>query len=118
MTLAEFRKGKDSAAAVEPHEEHGVATEHHPGALEYFQIGAILAVITAIEVAIYYMGLSHTLLVMSLIVLSVVKFTMVVLWFMHLKFDHRLFSSMFLIGLLLALVIFTVATSTIGGKLV
>jgi len=117
MTLAEFRKGKETPV-VEDQEAQGAITEHHPGALEYFQIGAILAFVTAVEVAIYYIGLSHTLLVISLIVLSVFKFTMVVLWFMHLKFDDRLFSSMFVIGLMLAMAIFTVAVATLDGKLI
>jgi len=119
MTLAEYRKQK----GIEPAEAAGHAAddahaEKHPGALEYVKIGSILTIVTAIEVAIYYVGLSHTGLVLSLIVLSAFKFSLVVLWFMHLKFDDRLFSSMFLIGLLLAVAIFTVATSTIGGKLV
>jgi len=119
MTLAEYRKRE----GIEPVDGAGHAVdsahaEKHPGALEYVQIGSILAIVTAIEVAIYYVGLSHTALVLALIVLSAFKFSLVVLWFMHLKFDDRLFSTMFLIGFLLALVIFTVATSTIGGKLV
>lgn len=117
MTLSEYRKRKGIAPA-EGHLADDAHAEKHPGALEYSQIGVILAVVTAIEVGIYYVGLSHTGLVVALIVLSAFKFSLVVLWFMHLKFDDRLFSSMFLIGLLLAVAIFTVATSTIGGKLV
>ena len=92
--------------------------EKHPGPLEYMQIGAVLAVITAIEVAIYYIDLSYTLLVVALLVFSAVKFTLVVLWFMHLKFDHPLFSSMFVMGFILAATIFAVALATIDGKLV
>ena len=116
MTLAEYRKRKGSEPAAPEHDtEHA---EKHPGALEYVQIGTILSIVTAIEVAIYYLGLSHTALVLALMVLSALKFSMVVLWFMHLKFDNRLFSTMFVGGFLLALAIFTVAMSTIGGKLV
>ena len=118
MTLAEYRKRRGVEPA-QPDEAHAAAhAERHPGPLEYAQIGAILAVVTAIEVAIYYMGLSHTALVLMLFALSVLKFSLVVLWFMHLKFDNRLFSSMFVLGLLLAITIFTVALSTVGGKLV
>lgn len=115
MTLAEYRKRKGEPV------EHGDAaghTEKHPGMLEYVQIGAILTIITGIEVGIYYLNISHTLLVVALIMLSVIKFSMVVLWFMHLKFDNRLFSSMFVLGLFLAMIIFMVALSTLGGKLV
>ncbi len=116
MTLAEYRRRKGiEPVAAEQHAEH---TEKHPGALEYAQIGTILAVVTAVEVAIYYMGLGQTLLVLFLLALSLLKFSLVVLWFMHLKFDNRLFSSLFVLGLLLAMAIFTVALSTVGGKLV
>jgi cytochrome c oxidase subunit 4 len=117
MTLAEYRKRR----GVEPeHETHAEAVhvEKHPGPLEYIQIGAILAVITAIEVAIYYLDISYTLLVVALIVFSLAKFSLVVLWFMHLKFDHPLFSSMFVLGFLLAATIFAVALATVDGKLV
>jgi cytochrome c oxidase subunit 4 len=119
VTLAEYRRGRGVEA---PHEEEHVAeaehAEKHPGPLEYAQIGSILAAITGVEVAIYYLGLAHTLLVIGLLVLSATKFSMVVLWFMHLKFDHRLFSTMFILGFILALSVFTVALATVGGKLV
>ena len=119
MTLAEYRRRK----GIEPAPEDAHAAEHahaekHPGALEYAQIGTILAVITGVEVGIYYLDITHTLLVIALMVLSATKFSMVVLWFMHLKFDHRLFSSMFVLGFLLAVSVFMVALATIGGKLV
>ena len=119
MTLAEYRRRRGVEAARE--EEHVADADHvekHPGPLEYAQIGSILAFITGVEVAIYYLGLAHTLLVIALLVLSATKFSMVVLWFMHLKFDHRLFSTMFILGFILALSVFTVALATVGGKLV
>jgi cytochrome c oxidase subunit 4 len=118
MTLAEYRKRRGEAPPAEGHAGDDAHTEKHPGPLEYVQIGAILAVITAIEVAIYYVGLSYTLLVVALLVFSAAKFTMVVLWFMHLKFDHPLFSTMFVMGFMLAAAIFAVALATIDGKLV
>ncbi len=68
--------------------------------------------------AIYYLGLSQTLLVIALLVFSATKFTLVVLWFMHLKFDDRLFSTLFILGFLLALTIFAVAIATLDGQLV
>jgi len=119
MTLAEYRRRR---GVEPPREEEHVAdaahVERHPGPLEYAQIGLILALITGVEVAIYYLGLAHTLLVIALLVLSATKFSMVVLWFMHLKFDNRLFSTMFILGFFLALSVFTVALATVGGKLV
>ncbi len=119
MTLAEYRRRKGiEPAAVEVHGDEHAHVEKHPRALEYAQIGLILAVITAAEVGIYYLGIAHALLVTALIVLSATKFSLVVLWFMHLKFDHRLFSSMFVLGFILALSIFIVVLATVGGKLV
>jgi cytochrome c oxidase subunit 4 len=119
MTLAEYRKRRGvEAPTAEGHPGDDAHAEKHPGPLEYIQIGAILAVITAIEVAIYYIGLSYTLLVVALLVFSAAKFTLVVLWFMHLKFDHPLFSSMFVMGFMLAAAIFAVVLATVDGKLV
>ena len=64
MTLADYRKRRGiEPSAAEGHTGGDAHAERHPGPLEYAQIGAILAVITGIEVAIYYMGISHTLLV-------------------------------------------------------
>ncbi len=118
MTLADYRKiGREDT------ERRGVGDQAgghaHPGALEYAQIGAVLAVITGLEVGLYYMNdLSHSLLVVLLIALSALKFSLVVLWFMHLKFDNLLFSRLFVGGLLLALTIFVVALATLHGQLV
>ncbi len=73
----------------------------HPTALRYVQIALILAVLTAIEVWVYYLkSLSHVLIPI-LLTLSAIKFSMVVLWFMHLKFDNRIFSILFSLGLII-----------------
>jgi cytochrome c oxidase subunit 4 len=119
MTLADYRKrsGADLTEARTLTAE-GVHESTHPGPLEYAQIGLILVVITAIEVGVYYLGVSQTLLVTALVIFSASKFTLVVLWFMHLKFDSPLFSWFFVLGFLLALSIFTVAIATLDGKLV
>jgi len=117
MTLAEYRRIKPEGRTEEiaPPEPGAHA---HPGAWEYIQIGVVLAIVTAIEVGLYYIDLSHDLLVALLIALSILKFSLVVLWFMHLKFDNRLFSQLFVGGLLLALSVFVVAVATLHGKLV
>jgi caa(3)-type oxidase subunit IV len=75
----------------------------HPGAREYVTIAVILAVITAVEVATYYIKEQvGQVFAPILLVLSALKFGMVVLWFMHLRFDNRLFSILFVAGLALA----------------
>ncbi len=117
VTLAELRKkaGAPVAADVSAAAAHG---PKHPRAWEYIQIGAVLAAITAGEVAIYYADIAHSLLVTVIVVLGVLKFSLVVLWFMHLKFDNRLFSTMFLLGLIAAMAVFAVVVATLGGGLV
>ena len=83
-------------------DSHAATQEHHPGASEYFVIAAILGVITAAEVGVYYMQALRPVLVPTLIVLSTVKFALVIMYYMHLKFDHKLFTAFFLAGLFIA----------------
>jgi cytochrome c oxidase subunit 4 len=88
---------------------HGAphAVEHaHPTSNTYIVIALILTVITAIEVAVYYIPPLLPYIFPILIVLSAIKFVMVVGWFMHLKFDHTSFTWYFGGGLALALTIF------------
>lgn len=80
-----------------------VAGEHaHPNALRYVQIAAILAVLTAFEVAVYYSKELHPILVPILLTLSAFKFALVVLFYMHLKFDSRIFGALFTLGMFIA----------------
>ena len=106
MTLADYRKKRGEPLIRE--DADGAHKETHPSALEYVQIGVILAIITAVEVGLYYLDLDFTLLVTLLLMLSVVKFSMVVLWFMHLKFDASLFAILFTGGLALTFAAFAV----------
>jgi cytochrome c oxidase subunit 4 len=116
MTLAESRgiKGpKEREASAER-----AGRQAHPGPVEYIKIGSILAVITAVEVGIYYIEAIEDALVPILIVLSALKFSLVVMWFMHLKFDNRLFSWLLVGGLALIGLLLVVVLSTLGGGLV
>ncbi len=117
MTLAELRKKAGGPAAADATAAPRDGPKH-PSAWEYIQIGVVLAVITIAEVAIYYAGIAHSLLVAIIVVLGVLKFSLVVLWFMHLKFDNRLFSTLFLMGLIAAMALFAVALATLGAGLV
>ena len=74
----------------------------HPTPARYTAIALILAVITVIEVAAVYQEFIQPILLPFLLVLSAVKFSLVAMFFMHLRFDHRLFSVLFVGGLLLA----------------
>jgi cytochrome c oxidase subunit 4 len=93
---------------LESHDGQG-----HPQPRQYVTIAIILAVITAIEVTIYYITAVKDLLVPMLLIMSVIKFLLVVLWFMHLRFDSRVFRRFFLIGVVLALVVFSVVLVTL-----
>ncbi|MEX0875475.1 MAG: cytochrome C oxidase subunit IV family protein [Actinomycetota bacterium] len=94
--------------------EH-VAEEHHPAPAAYVKVALVLAVVTAIEVGAYYVtGLSDAVLSVSLLVMMVVKFALVGLWFMHLRFDSRIFRRLFIAGIVLALLVYTVAMTTLG----
>ncbi|MEX2226355.1 MAG: cytochrome C oxidase subunit IV family protein [Dehalococcoidia bacterium] len=94
------------------------AHDAHPGPSEYVVIGLILGMITAVEVALYYIDLSQGVLVTTLLVLSAAKFGLVVLWFMHLKFDSPLLSRLFGTGFFGAIVLFAVVMATLGANLV
>ena len=86
------------AIAVNEHGSHG--SHASPGL--YWAIGGILTVITAVEVGAFYLPALAGALVPILLVLSSAKFIMVVMFFMHLKFDSKIFSGLFLAGLVLA----------------
>ncbi len=116
MTLAESRGIKGPTEREAPAEH--VGRRAHPGPVEYVKIGSILAVITAVEVGIYYVEAIEDVLVPILIALSALKFSLVVMWFMHLKFDSRVFSWLLAGGLALIGLLLVVVLSTLGGGLV
>ena len=89
---------------AEQHPPHG---EHqHPGAKEYLAIAIVLTVITAVEVAVFYIPQMKPALGPTLLTLSAVKFSLVAMFYMHLKFDHRLFSWLFVVPMIvIALII-------------
>ena len=80
----------------------GGAHTGHPTPATYFKVAMILAVLTAIEVAIFYVTALSYAIIPILAVLSIGKFGLVVLYYMHLKFDSRIFSGMFFFGLMVA----------------
>jgi cytochrome c oxidase subunit 4 len=80
----------------------------HPEPRQYVTIAIILAVVTAAEVAIYYVPSLRFLLVPLLLIFAVIKFILVASWFMHLRFDSRIFQRFFLTGVVLAIAVFAV----------
>lgn len=97
---------------------HDAAAPHehaHPGAGTYIKIAVILFVLTALEVGGYEVvhrgepaGLATMLapiFVEVLLLLSALKFALVAMFYMHLKMDSKLFSSLFVFPIIIAVVV-------------
>ena len=84
----------------------------HPSPKEYIRIAVILALITAAEVAIYYIEGAQDFLIPMLFLFAIIKFTLVVMWFMHLKFDSRTYARFFVMGIALAITLYLVVLLT------
>ena len=99
--------------------EHGqvVAHEHlHPQPRQYVMIAVVLVVITGIEVAVSYAsGMNTTLMIFVLLALAITKFSLVVAWYMHLKTDAHILRRWFLMGIFLALIVFTIVALMLHG---
>ena len=109
------RPAPDAGAVTdEATPEHDpTAPDHgHPDELAYIKVALVLAVVTAIEVAIYYVPALEGALVPILLLLSLIKFVLVVLWFMHLRFDSRIFRRLFVTGVILAFFCYLIVLTT------
>jgi cytochrome c oxidase subunit 4 len=91
---------------------HDAEAHKHPSPQAYVGIAIILAVLTAMEVSLNYIDGSQALEVPILLVLMTIKFVLVGLYFMHLKFDSPIFTRLFMLGLVLALVIYAATMAT------
>ena len=74
----------------------------HPTPLTYVRVAVTLSVITGVEVAIFYVDWLGHGIIPILALLSGVKFALVLMFYMHLRYDARLFSGMFVAGLIVA----------------
>ena len=81
------------------------ASEAHPSDRTYVLIAVVLAILTAVEVAVFYVEALAPLLVPILMVLMAAKFWLVIRFFMHLKYDSKILSGVFGWGLLVAFLI-------------
>ncbi len=101
-----------STGAVEHAEGHS-----HPGPRQYVIIAVILVVITAIEVGMSYLegDVDSNVLIAMLLGAAAIKFVLVVAWFMHLKTDSKILRRFFIMGLVGAILLFTVIFLTLHG---
>ncbi len=79
--------------------------QHGASIPAYMLVAAILVVVTALEVGLFYLDVIGELMVTVMIVLSILKFGLVVGYFMHLKFEAPIFTYFFLGGVFLAIAI-------------
>jgi len=89
----------------------------HPTPSLYWKIAGILAVLTAIEVAMFYVDRAFGLGAVNalvLIVLAVLKFVLVVGFFMHLRYEKSSLSRLFTAGFVLAVGLYLVVLASMG----
>jgi cytochrome c oxidase subunit 4 len=99
----------EATAAEDAHVEH----EHaHPRDMEYVLVALFLALITGAEVGLYYLDIDFVPYAIVLVIAMVIKFSTVAMFFMHLRFDSRVFRWVFVTGILLAVVVYTVVLLT------
>jgi cytochrome c oxidase subunit IV len=87
----------------------------HPNPAQYVLIAVVLCVITAFEVGLYYLegDVPDGLIIALLLCSAVLKFFLVASWYMHLRTDNAIFRRAFVMGIVLALIVFTVFLMTL-----
>ncbi len=90
----------------------------HPSTRDYVRIAIFLAVLTAIEVALFYVDEAFDMNGWDgplLIGLSTIKFVAVVGWFMHLRFEDSFLSRFFGAGFVLAMILYGIVLAAFGA---
>lgn len=88
----------------------------HPTPKLYVQLALILAVMTAIEVALFYLedtigsGLART----TLVLLAFLKFVAVIGWYMHLRYEKPVLTRFFTAGFILAASLYGIVLASFG----
>ena len=97
--MSEAVEASKAAPPSTPEEEHA-EHEAHPN---YVGIAIVLAVVTAVEVAVpQFLDLERSLMVTCLLILMFLKGAGVALYYMHLRFDSRIFTSLLVWPLVIA----------------
>lgn len=89
----------------------------HPTPAQYWKIAVVLAVLTAIEIALFYIDQELELGALNaaiLIVLAIAKFIIVVGWYMHLRYEKPLVNRFFTAGFILALSLYGIVLAALG----
>ena len=97
-----------------------MSTEHHvqhPTPAQYWKIAGLLAVLTAVEVAMFYINEANDLGAINaviLLALAVLKFVIVVGWYMHLRFEKPMLNRFFAGGFVLAFALYAIVLAAMG----
>jgi cytochrome c oxidase subunit IV len=83
----------------------------HPTPRQYVMIAAILTVLTALEVSLFYLDIGGVN-TFALVVLMLLKFTLVVAFYMHLRYESGFLRRLFTAGLAIAGVVYLVVILT------
>jgi cytochrome c oxidase subunit 4 len=89
----------------------------HPTPAQYWKIAVLLAVLTVIEVALFYINQAvdlGRLNAVLLILLAFLKFVIVVGFFMHLRYEKSTLSRFFTAGFILAIALYTIILTALG----
>ncbi len=89
----------------------------HPTPAMYWKIAVVLAGLTAVEVAMYYINRSLHLAVvntLALLVLAALKFVIVIGFYMHLRYEKAMLSRFFTAGFVLAASLYTIVLTALG----
>jgi cytochrome c oxidase subunit IV len=96
--------------------EGEVAHAEHPSEGQYWKIFFLLFAVTAVEVALYYWELPGPVHInnAALGALAILKFVVVVGYFMHLKFDNPILRRLFVMGIVLAVLVYVAYLLSMG----
>ena len=87
--------------------------EEHYSEWQYGKVAIVLFAITMAEVGIYYVTGARQAVTTLMLIMMVVKFSLVALYFMHLRFDSKLFRRLFVTGIVLAVLVYLIALTSL-----
>jgi cytochrome c oxidase subunit 4 len=87
----------------------------HPQPARYVMIAAILVVVTAAEVGLFYLqgDVPDGLITVLLLTFALIKFSLVASWYMHLRTDKPIFRRFFVLGIVAAITLYLIVVTTL-----
>jgi cytochrome c oxidase subunit 4 len=87
----------------------------HPDPARYVMIAAVLVVVTAAEVGLFYLqgDVPDGLITAVLLTFAVIKFSLVASWYMHLRTDKPIFRRFFVLGIAAAISLYLIVLTTL-----